>query len=114
MPDCDTGDLGCCQVLLIFWRTCDHLDREQTVVGLVPQHGTSDQLQRKYRECVPPEKGSGSTMRRVLVSSLLRTGRRIASFITPPFRARASSPWPKASGLSSTSCRARRVPPPRT
>jgi hypothetical protein len=25
-------------------KECDHFDREQTVVGLVPQHGTSDQL----------------------------------------------------------------------
>src|SRR5712671_6451939 len=48
-------------------------------------------------------------MRRVLASSPPRTDRRIASFITPPFRATASSRWLKASASNSTSYRDRKA-----
>src|SRR5688500_1540618 len=52
--------------------------------------------------------------RRASVSSRPRTARRTASSTTLPSRAVASRPSPKASASSSTSCRARKVLPPRT
>ena len=41
-------------------------------------------------------------------------GRRTASSIIRPSRPRASRASPRVSALSSTSCRARRAPPPKT
>src|SRR5688572_28081069 len=41
-------------------------------------------------------------------------GTRIALSTTPPSRPRASAASPRATGLSSTSCRVRKAPPPRT
>jgi hypothetical protein len=50
------GTWGVARSFLVSGLKGDHNDRQQTEVGWVPQHGTSDELKRKYRACVPPEK----------------------------------------------------------